>query len=53
MYPSWLIVEYARTFLMSFCTNASAAPMMIVIAPMIAIGFMPPSPMLKPLQNTP
>ena len=32
MYPSWLIVEYARTFLMSSCTNASAAPMRIVIA---------------------
>ena len=31
MYPSWLIVEYARTFLMSSWTNARAAPMTIVM----------------------
>ena len=37
---------------MSFCTNASSAAMMIVMPPMIAIGFMPPDPILKPSKNT-
>ncbi len=48
MYPSWLIVEYARTFLMSCWTKASTAPIRIVIPPMSAIMFTPPSPIEKP-----
>ena len=48
MYPSWLIVEYASTFLMSSWTNASAAPMITVMPPISAIGLIPPSPMLNP-----
>ena len=46
------MVEYASTFLMSRCTNASTAPMMMVIPPMIAMKFMPPAPIEKPLKNT-
>ena len=37
------MVEYASTFLMSRCTNASSAPMMIVMPPMSAMKFMPPA----------
>jgi hypothetical protein len=33
MYPSWLTVEYARTFLMSFCVKAMVAAKMAVSAP--------------------
>ena len=47
------MVEYASTFLMSFCTKARNAPMRIVTAPMIAMGFMPPEAIEKPCQNTP
>ena len=37
---------------MSSCTNASTAPMRIVIPPMSAIGLTPPAAIEKPLQNT-
>ena len=46
------MVEYASTFLMSSCTNASAAPMSTVMPPISAIGLTPPSPIEKPLKNT-
>ena len=36
MYPSWLIVEYASTFLMSVCTIATSAASVSVMQPMIA-----------------
>ena len=35
MNPSWLIVEYARIFLMSYCTTASIPPSSAVVRPMI------------------
>jgi hypothetical protein len=39
MYASWLIVENARTRLMSSCTNASRADITIVIPAMIATNW--------------
>ena len=38
MRPSWLIVEYAATFLMSCCTAASSPPRRAVAAPMTSIA---------------
>ena len=35
MKPSWLTVEYASTFLMSFCAKAMAAATTAVSAPII------------------
>src|SRR5690348_2966761 len=46
------MVEYASTFLMSSCTNASAAPIRTVIPPIAAIGLIPPAAIEKPLKNT-
>ena len=46
------MVEYARTFLMSSCTNASTAPMMIVIPPISTMKLTPPAPIENPLKNT-
>ena len=46
------MVEYARTFLMSSCTNASNAPMMIVIPPISTMKLTPPAAIEKPLKNT-
>ena len=37
MKPSWLTVEYARTFLMSFCVIATVAAMIAVAAPIVAM----------------
>ena len=37
MKPSWLMVLYASTFLMSFCTSAIVAAKSAVAAPMIAM----------------
>ncbi len=34
MKPSWLMVEYARIFLMSYCTTASSPPTSAVVTPM-------------------
>ncbi len=42
------MVEYARTFLMSFCTKASTAPIRIVIPPTSAIMLTPPLAIEKP-----
>ncbi len=55
MYPSWLIVEYARTFLMSSCTNASDAPTSTVIPPIADIQLIqlcPGPPIDNPWKNT-
>ena len=46
------MVEYASTFLMSFCTNASSAPMMIVIPPISTMKLTPPAAIENPLKNT-
>ena len=48
-------MEYASTFLMSSCTNASAAPMSTVMPPITAIALRPPwpgVPIERPYQNT-
>ena len=37
---------------MSFCTNASSAPMMMVIPPMSTMKLTPPAPIENPLKNT-
>jgi hypothetical protein len=37
MKPSWLTVEYASTFLMSFCATATVAAKSAVAAPTIAM----------------
>src|SRR4051794_17379771 len=37
MYPSWLTVEYASTFLMSFCDTAMVAANSAVAAPTMAM----------------
>jgi len=46
------MVEYASTFLMSFCTNASSAPMMMVMPPISTMKLTPPWPIENPLKNT-
>ena len=46
-------MEYASTRLMSSCTKARAAAMIIVMPAMNAIQFSPPWAMEKPSQNTP
>ncbi len=46
------MVEYASTFLMSSCTNASRAPMMIVIPPISTMKLTPPLAIENPFQNT-
>ncbi len=38
MNPSWLIVEYASTFLMSCCTHASRPPRSAVATPITSIA---------------
>ena len=45
-------MEYASTFLMSFCTKAKSAATISVITPMIAIRLIAPGPMDKPSQNS-
>ncbi len=52
MYPNWLTVEYASTFLMSFCTNASAAAITMVIPPMMVMKLPPDPKMSNPVKNT-
>ena len=52
MSPSWDTVEYASTRLMSTCTKASTAAMMIVIPPITAIRLTLLWPILKPSKKT-
>ena len=52
MYPSWLTVEYASTFLMSVCTKAKSAATMMVMPPITAMKFTPVSRIFSPSKNT-
>src|SRR6476620_9459167 len=52
MKPSWLTVEYASTFLMSFWTKASIAPNSAVTAPTIDRALTDEPAMDNPSKNT-
>ena len=52
MYPNWLTVEYANTFLMSVWTNARSAAITMVIPPMMTMKFAPDPRILRPSKNT-
>lgn len=52
MKPNWEMVEYARTFLMSFCTNPNSAPKTAVTEPTRASMLNEPPAIDRPSKNT-